>query len=121
MAMYLADVFTRIRAEVHSGFVAAKSMPIGPASYEVEIAARSDPTSSITHESSSTKDSQGGRASSGSGSDAPVPRRSNRIRRTNDVRRRRKSSAAGSSQSVSNAPKLPEVRTRSLGPVPTTS
>ncbi len=85
------------------------------------IAARSEPTSSITHSSSWTKDSHGGKASSGMRSEPPLPRRSNRISRTNEASLRRKSSAAGSSQSVSNAPKLPAVSTRSVGPEPTTS
>src|SRR2546426_12704141 len=100
--MYLAPVFTRIKAPVRSGLVAAKSMPMGPASYEVMIAARSDPTSAMTQSSSSMKDSHGGRASSGNGSDAPAPRRSKRITRANEASRRKNSSAMGSSQSVSN-------------------
>src|SRR3954464_15403774 len=108
-------------AEVSSGLVAANSIPIGPASYAVMMAARSDPTESITHSSSSTNDSHGGSWAMSSGSDAPGPRGPKRISRENDASRRKNSSATGSSQSVSNAPQLPAVSTRSMGPSPTTS
>ena len=51
-------------------------------------AARSDPTASITARTSSIRCSSVGRRSSGTRSDRPVPRLSNRISRQNDANRR---------------------------------
>jgi hypothetical protein len=57
--------------------VAAKKSAIGPASAVVAMsAARPDPTASMTAVTSSAYASQGGGIFSGSGSEAPVPRRS---------------------------------------------
>src|SRR5262249_22100565 len=57
---------------------------------------------------------------SGIGSDAPVPRRSNRISRLNDARRRRNLAEDGSSQMPSTLLNHPFTKTRSIAPSPTT-
>jgi hypothetical protein len=113
-------VLNRISALVRSGLVAAKYIPIGPASSPTRIAVLSEPTPSSTAANSSAYDSQGGRWSSGAGSEAPVPKRSNRISRENAVNLRYISAAAGSSHMVSTWVKLPGVATRSGGPCPST-
>jgi len=116
----LALVVNSMSALVRSGLVAAKYIAIGPASTPTKIAAPSEPTASSTTASSSAYDSQGGRRSSSTGSEAPVPSRSNRINRENDASLRRNTAAAGSSHSTSTWAKLPGVATRSGGPCPIT-
>jgi hypothetical protein len=61
-----------------------------------------------------------GSESSGRGSEAPVPRRSNMISRENEASVRKNRAIPGSSQAMSRWPKLPVVITRSGGPSPST-
>ena len=73
---------------MRSGYVAANSRHIGPPSDAPKSAARSDPTASITARTSSIRCSSVGRSSSGTRSDRPVPRLSNRINRQKEASRR---------------------------------
>jgi hypothetical protein len=84
-----AVAFTRTRASVRSGYVAAKSSAIGAASATPMIAARSRPTASITADTSSIQSSSGGSSFDGIGSERPIPYLSNEISRLNEERRLR--------------------------------
>ena len=81
--------FARTRALVRSGCVAAKSAAIIVPSLAPMIAARSDPTASMTARTSSIQSSSGGGVLEGIGSERPIPDLSNEISRLNDESRRR--------------------------------
>ena len=68
-----------------------------PEHVQAMMAALSEPTASRTTRMSSAHSSHVGRWSNGTGSETPVPRRSNRITRLNDASRWRKYSLSGSS------------------------
>jgi hypothetical protein len=70
---------------VRSGWVAANSAAIAPPSSQANTAAVREPTASITATTSSICSSSVG--APGTGSDSPVPRRSNMIRRENEANR----------------------------------
>ena len=120
MARYLAVALARMSAEVRSGWVPAKKTAIGLASTWASKAACSEPTSSRTATRSWAYVSHGGSESSGRGSEAPVPLRSNMISRENEASVRKNRAMPGSSQAMSTWPKLPVVITRSGGPSPNT-
>jgi hypothetical protein len=75
---------------VRSGCVAANTVHGIEASDQPRIAARSDPTASMTAWMSSPRCSSVAASPGGSRSESPVPSRSIRIRRLNDARRCRK-------------------------------
>ena len=82
------------------------------------IAARAEPTASMTAPMSSIRSSiDGGLAT---GSDMPVPRLSNTISRENDASRVEKPGKAGSSHATSTWETKPGTRTRSIAPSPMT-
>ncbi len=70
---------------MRSGWVAANSAAIAPPSSIAYTAARSEPAASITATTSSICSSSVGARPSGS--DSPVPRRSNMISRLNEASR----------------------------------
>lgn len=89
------------KATVRSGYVAAKRTLRLPPSEKPKTAARSDSAASITARTSSIRSSSVGKLDSGTGSERPVPRLSNRIRREKRARRRKNRSWVGSSQAPS--------------------
>jgi hypothetical protein len=92
----------------------------GPPSDTPNRLARVEPAASSTARTSSMRASSPGSALTGTRSDSPVPRLSNRISRENEASRRRKSAAAGTSQVVSTFETKPGTITRSRGPSPIT-
>ena len=78
-----------------------------PPSEAPKIAARSDPTASMTARTSSIRCSSVGSSLAGTGSDIPVPRLSNRISRENEARRSKPSARSGSSHASSTCETQP--------------
>ena len=74
-------------AFVRSGYVAANRRLMLPPSEAPNTVARSEPTASITALTSSIRCSRVGGSRSGTGSDIPVPRLSNRISRAKEASR----------------------------------
>ena len=95
-------------------------MDIGPPSETPNTTARSEPTASITARTSSMRVSRSGSRSSGTRSDRPTPRLSNRMSRENDARRSRNLPKFGSSHITSMFVTHPITKTMSIGPSPTT-
>jgi len=110
----------RTRAIVRSGYVAANSIAMGPPSDAPKTMARSEPTASITERTSSIRTSRLGSRLSGTRSDKPTPRLSNRMRREHDERRCRYLARLGSSHIASMFDVHPITNTRSTGPSPVT-
>ena len=103
-------------AHARTGYVAAKRIAIDPPSETPIIAARSEPDASITARRSSIRVSSVGKLPTRS--DIPVPRLSNRIRRQNEAKRRKKAARLGISQANSTCETNGGVKTRSNGPSP---
>ena len=83
-------------------------------------ATRSEPIASQTERTSSIRVSSVGSADSGTRSERPVPRLSNRTSREKAASRSKKRAMVGSSQAVSTWDTQPGTQTRSTGPVPIT-
>jgi hypothetical protein len=98
-------VLARINPLTRWGCVAVNSSPVGPPSVSASTTARSDPAASSTARTSSAHSSHVGMALSGTASDAPVPRRSKRIKRPKEASRSRKAATTGSSQTRSTCEK----------------
>ena len=107
-------------ALVRRGYVAAKSAHIATPSETPKSAARSEPTASHTAWTSPIRVSSVGNAESGTRSDSPVPRLSNRISRENVASRSKNRAIVGSSQAASTWETQPGTHTRSRGPSPIT-
>ena len=105
---------------VRSGYVAAKSIAIGPPSEVPNTTPRSESAASITGRRSSIRVSRLGSCDSGTRSDSPTPRLSNRIRRDDEASRLRKRANDGSSQSASMLLVQGRTMRRSIGPSPCT-
>ena len=105
---------------VRRGYVAAKRTHSEAPSETPKRAARSDPAASHTAWTSSIRVSSVGRADSGTRSESPVPRLSNRISREKLASRSKKRAIVGSSQAASTWETQPGTQTRSRGPSPTT-
>ena len=82
-------------------------MVIGPPSETPKSAALSEPAASRTARTSSIRSSSVGSILTGTLSERPVPRLSNRIRRLKDARRLRKRAKSGSSQACSTCETKP--------------
>ena len=105
---------------VRSGYVAAKSIAIGPPSEIPKTTARSEAAASIAARRSSIRVSRLGSCDSGTRSDSPTPRLSNRIRRDDEANRLRKRACDGTSHNASMLVVQPRAMTRSIGPSPCT-
>ena len=90
---------------VSSGWVAANRIDIGTPSDTPIRAARSDPAASMTARTSSIRSSSVGAPTTGS--ESPVPRLSNMIKRANDVRRSIMWTTGGISQASSTCEMKP--------------
>src|SRR2546421_4670095 len=91
-------------------------MLIGPPSDKPQKKAEEEPTASITARTSSMRSSSVGTPADGS--DSPVPRLSNKIRRLNDANRRKKRAEAFASHQFSMCDTKPGTKTKSTGPSP---
>ena len=110
-------VLIRTRAVVRSGYVAANRAQRGPPSPSPHRTARSVPAASITARMSSMRTS---RVPPATRSDMPVPRLSNRSNRLIDARRLKNCACEGFSQTSSTWWVMLGMKTRSIGPSPTT-
>ncbi len=95
--------------------VAAKNAVARPAVPPPRTTACADCAASITASYSSLNDSHGGRPSLGIGSEAPTPRRSNRMSRAKRPNCSKNARECGSSHSASNGESHPVLRTKSTG------
>ena len=104
------------RLATRSGWVAANSIAIGPPSSIATTLARSEPAASITARTSSIcSSSVGGLVD---GSDIPLPRRSNTIRRPISARRAKKRTVVGTSHRCSSWDSQVGTYRMSSGPSP---
>ena len=104
-------------AATRSGCNAANNRLMGPPSETPITAARDEPAASMIARTSSIRVS---RSATPTGSDAPVPRLSNRINRHHSAMAPKYRARAGSSQIRSTCDIAPGTYTRSNGPSPTT-
>jgi hypothetical protein len=102
---------------VRSGYVAAKSIDIGPPSETPMSAALFEPTASRIARTSSIRSSS---VPTRVRSERPMPRLSNTIRRENDARRSTKRRYSAISHNTSRFVIAPAMCTRSSGPSPMT-
>jgi hypothetical protein len=107
-------VVRRARAPVRSGCVAAKRAHRQPASDHPKSEGRSTSISSTTTRRSSCRTSSGGGSLGENRSERPVPRRSMRVSRENEARRRRNRVYGGYSQARSRLLKNPETNATSM-------
>lgn len=113
-----AAVPQSVSEETRSGYVAAKSMHMGPPSEMPRSAACSLPAASMTARMSSIRSSKVGQPQPRS--ERPVPRLSKKINRENDARRPSSPAKNGKSHDASTWEMKPGTYTKSKGPSPTT-
>jgi hypothetical protein len=107
-------------AVTRSGWVAAKSIAIGPPSDAPTTTARSEAAASITARKSSMRCSSVGSSATGTGSDSPVPGLSKVMTRLKAASRSMKRASPGICQVSSRWLTKPGMKTTSTSPAPNT-